>query len=76
MNRGDEELWIGIAAELMTEHAKGAGAIAEGAGDLLGGVAVKKIGPKGLIHALTGLGGLREKAAAFSYVFRCPQSHT
>src|ERR1700682_3555860 len=76
MHRDDEELWIGIAAELMAKHAKGAGAVAESAGDLLGGAALKKIAPKGFIHALAGLGGFREKAATFCYVFRCSQSHT
>ena len=72
MRGGAEELRIVIAAELMAQHAKGAGAVAEGTSDVLRGSALKKIGPKGLVHALAGLGGLRKEAAAFCYVFRYP----
>ena len=64
VHRGDEELRVGVAAELMAQHAERAGAVAKGVGDLLGGVALKKIGPKGLIHALAGMGRLGEKPSA------------
>ena len=71
----NEELRIRIPAELMAKHPKRAGAIAEIAGDLLGGLIFEEVGAQGLVHTLARLGRLREETAALRYVFRCAYSH-
>jgi len=45
----------------MTKDAEGAGGIAEGAGDLLGGALVDVIGAKGLVLAVPGVFRLQEE---------------
>jgi hypothetical protein len=45
----------------MTKDAEGAGGIAEGAGDLLGGALVDVIGAQGLVLAVPGIFRLQEK---------------
>ena len=58
-----EELRIGIAAELMAQHAKGSGGVAEGAGDLVGGAVFDEEGAKRFVLALAGMGGLGEESS-------------
>ncbi|HXI67007.1 MAG TPA: hypothetical protein VNH41_03640 [Steroidobacteraceae bacterium] len=71
-----EELRIGIAAELMTQHAEGSGGVAEGASDLVGGAVFDEEGAKRFVLALTGMGGLGEESSDICYVFRYAYTHT
>jgi hypothetical protein len=50
----------------MTEDAEGAGGIAEGTGDLLGGALVNVIGAKSLVLAVPGTFSFQEKPSRIS----------
>ena len=50
----------------MTKDAEGAGGIAEGAGDLLGGALVNVIGAKSLVLAVPGVFRFQEEAPRIS----------
>jgi hypothetical protein len=60
----EEELGIGLASELMTEDAEGAGGVAELVSHLRRGSALEEVGSEGLVHALLGQKRFGEKAAA------------
>src|SRR5207249_9679723 len=59
-----------LTAELVAQHAEGTRCVAEGAGDLVGGVAFDEEGAQGFVLALAGMGGLGEESSDFCYVFR------
>jgi len=59
--RGGEESGTGVADKRMTKDAEGAGGIAEGPGDLLGGALVDVIGAKGLVLAVLGVFRFQEE---------------
>ena len=55
---------MGVAAELMAQHAERAGGVAESAGSFLGGVAFEEEGPQGLVETVPGQARLEEEEAA------------
>ena len=61
---GDEELWIGIATELVAKHTEGARAVAKGAGNLVGRALLKEVGAQGLVHSVARVRGPLEETAA------------
>ena len=62
MSGRDEEQRFGIVAEMMAQDMERAKGIAEGAGDLLSGAALGKVGSQSLVHAVFGVTGLEEEA--------------
>ena len=58
-----EELRLGVATELVAQHAEGPRGIAERAGDLVGGAVFDEEGAQGLVLALAGMGGLGEESS-------------
>jgi hypothetical protein len=66
---GEEELRMGIATEVMAEHAEGGHRVAEASRDVFGALIFYEEGTQGLVLALFGRGGLKEEAADSSYVF-------
>ncbi|MGH8512022.1 MAG: hypothetical protein ACREU8_11755 [Gammaproteobacteria bacterium] len=55
---GGKEIAEPRVAEIVAEDAKAAGAVAELAGDLMGGAALYEVGAQGLVLALAGARGL------------------
>ncbi len=55
-------------AEVVAEDAKAAGAVAELAGDLMGGAALYEVGAQGLVLALASAGGLQEEPSGCSVI--------
>ena len=57
----EADLLIGVMAELVAEDAEGAGAVAEAAGDLVGGKSFDEVGAEGLVLSVQrGFGGEEE----------------
>jgi hypothetical protein len=50
-------------AEVVAEDPKAAGAVAELAGDLMGGATLYEVGTQGLVLALAGARGLQEESS-------------
>ena len=72
---GEEERRLGVAAEVVAQHAERAFGVAELGGDLLRGALVDEVAAQRLVLALLGVQGLEEEAPAFRYLFRCPDRH-
>ena len=73
---GEEERGLGVAAEVVAQHAKRALGVAELGGDLFGGAFIDEVAAQRLVLALFGVLGLEEEAPALRYLFRCPDRHT
>ncbi len=65
-----------LVAELVTEDAKGARRVAEGAGDLVGGAAFDEVRAQGFVLAMEGFLGLEEEAGRGDrYLIRATDRH-
>jgi hypothetical protein len=62
---------VRLPAEVVAQDVKGIERVAEGAGDVFGGLALDQISAQGLVLAVFGQAGFVEEAAKFTYVFRC-----
>ena len=73
---GEEERGVGVASEVVAQHAERAFGVAELGGDLLRGALVDEVAAQRLVLALLGVQGLEEEAPALRYLFQCPDRHT
>ena len=73
---GEEKRRVGVAAEVVAQHAERAFGVAELGGDLLRRALVDEVAAQRLVLALFGVQGLEEEAPAFRYFFRCTDRHT
>ena len=72
---GEEEGGLGVAAEVVTQHAERALGVAELGGDLLGGTPIDEVASQRLVLTLFGVLGLEEEASAVRYLFWYSQRH-
>ena len=72
---GEEEHGLGVAAEVVTQHAERALGVAEFGGDLLRRAPIDEVASQRLVLTLLRVLGLEEEAPAIRYIFRCSQRH-
>ena len=65
---GDEELRLGVVAEVVTQDLERAGRVAKGTGDLGGGNVLDEVSAQGLVLALPGRRRFEEEALRLAYV--------
>ena len=65
---GDEELRLGVVAEVVTQDLERAGRVAKGTGDLGRGTVLDEVGAQGLVLALLGRRRFEEEALRLAYV--------
>ena len=72
---GEEERGLGVAAEVVAQHAERALGVAELGGDLLRRAPIDEVASQRLVLALFGVMGLEEEALAVRYLFWCSHMH-